>query len=572
MKKILLLGNPNVGKSVIFTRLTGTYVVASNYPGTTVEFTKGFMNLKGEKVEVIDVPGIYSLEPVSKAEEVAVDMLKEGDLIINVVDATKLERSLNLTLQLLKQNIPVVIALNLWDEAGHCGIIIDVAKLEKILGVPVVPTCALTGEGMHNLVLRLKEAKANTYLKRDQERWTEIGKIIQQVQKVTHRHHTFLEKLGDASIMPATGIFMAGLVLFLSFQVIRFIGESLINYVFEPAFNILWTPLMLKLSLILNPGSFLHKILIGELFKGEINYTASFGLLTTGLFVPLAMVLPYIFAFYLVLSFMEDSGYLPRLGILVDNIMHTVGLHGLAVVPMFLGLGCNVPGVLATRILEGKRERFIALTLMAIAIPCTAQIALIVGLIGKYGAFGLGIVFGTLFIVWLVLGLLLNLILKGESPEIFVEIPPYRWPYLSVLLKKLWLRTADFILHGVPWVLFGVFLVNILYTFRVIKFIGQITSPVITGVFGLPEETVAALMMGFLRKDIAVGMLLPLNLTMPQSIVACVVLAMYFPCLATFAMMIRELGVKDTVKSIFIMLVAVLIVGTTLNLILSRLS
>jgi ferrous iron transport protein B len=282
------------------------------------------------------------------------------------------------------------------------------------------------------------------------------------------------------------------------------------------------------------------------------------------------MVLPYIFAFYLVLSFMEDSGYLPRLSILVDNIMHTVGLHGLAVVPMFLGLGCNVPGVLATRILEEKRERFIALTLMAIAIPCMAQIALIVGLIGKYGTFGLGVVFGTLFIVWLVLGLLLNLILKGESPEIFVEIPPYRWPYLSVLLKKLGLRTADFILHGVPWVLFGVFLANILYVFKVIKFVGQIASPVITGFFGLPKETVAALMMGFLRKDIAVGMLLPLNLTMHQLIVASVVLAMYFPCLATFTMMIRELGVKDTIKSVFIMLVTVLIVGTALNLILNR--
>jgi len=156
--KILLMGNPNVGKSAIFSRLTGVNVIVSNYSGTTVEFKKGTMKLGNQWADVIDVPGTYTLEPISKAEEVAVEMLKEGDLVINVVDATHLERSLYLTLQLLERKITMVVALNMWDEARHKGIIIDVEKLEKLLGVPVAPTVAITGEGIKELVSILQEA------------------------------------------------------------------------------------------------------------------------------------------------------------------------------------------------------------------------------------------------------------------------------------------------------------------------------------------------------------------------------------------------------------------------------
>jgi ferrous iron transport protein B len=567
LRAVLLMGNPNVGKSVIFSRLTGVNVIASNYPGTTVEFTRGRMRLAGEVVEIIDVPGTYSLAPTSPAEAVAVRMAQQGDLIIDVVDATNLERNLNLTLQLLRSAKPVVVALNLWDETRHLGISIDVGKLRTILGVPVIPTCAITGEGIADLVSELPHARASAFQYDEGKRWEKVGQIVGQVQKITHRHHTFLERLEDLSIKPATGLPLALVTLLVVFQIIRFIGEGLIGLIFEPIFERLWAPLMMQLSNLLGSG-FLHDILIGRLIEGQIDFVQSLGLLTTGLFVPLAMVLPYVFSFYLVLSFLEDSGYLPRLAVLVDNVMHKFGLHGLAIIPMMLGLGCNVPGAMATRVLETRRERFIAATLMAIAVPCMAQMAMVFGLVGSQGAGGLGLVFGTLLIVWVVLGVLLNRFSKGESPEIFVEIPPYRMPYWQALLKKLWMRIRGFLREAVPYVLLGVFAVNILYSLGIIQFLGGLTAPVVTGILGLPREAVGALIIGFLRKDVAVGMLLPLGLDLSQLVVASVVLTMYFPCVATFAVLIKELGTRDMLKSAAIMISSALIVGGLLNLIL----
>ncbi|MFC1576066.1 FeoB small GTPase domain-containing protein [Candidatus Omnitrophota bacterium] len=243
LNKILLMGNPNVGKSAIFSRLTGAKVVISNYPGTTVEFTQGYMKINDSRPAIIDVPGTYSLSPTSKAEEVAVRMLKEGDIVINVIDATNLERNLYLTLELLEKDIPVIIVLNMWDETKHKGIEIDAEKLEKALGVPVVPTCALTGEGIKHLVKHIPRAKAKkSHPLKDDEKWKHIGKIIEEVQRLHHHHHTFLEKLEDISIRPFTGILFAMFVLFVSFLVIRFVGESLINYAADPLFEKAWTP------------------------------------------------------------------------------------------------------------------------------------------------------------------------------------------------------------------------------------------------------------------------------------------------------------------------------------------
>jgi ferrous iron transport protein B len=563
------MGNPNVGKSAIFSRLTGARVTISNYPGTTVEFAQGLLKLGDEKVVVIDVPGVYSLQPSSKAEEVAVQMLKEGDLVINIVDATNLERNLYLTLQLLESNIPVVVALNIWDDTKHRGIEIDVNKLEEILGVPVVPTCGLTGEGIHQLVMRLPEAKSPTYpVRSDKQRWQEIGEIVEDVQKLHHRHHTFLESLADLSIKSLTGIPIAIVVIFISFQIVRFIGEGLISNVFEPLFEYIWLPLMTKLSLFLGAKGFLHNILIGHLVNGEIDFGLSFGLLTTGLFVPFAMVLPYIFSFYLVLGLLEDWGYLPRLAVLVDNIMHRLGLHGFAIIPMILGLGCNVPGALATRLLEGRREKFIAATMMAIAVPCMAQIAMIVGLVGERGGQYLAIVFSVLFLLWFILGGILHRVLKGESPELTLEIPPYRIPQIFATIKKLWMRTEAFLIAAVPYVLLGILAVNILYTLKIIDFFARFFSPVLTGLWGLPSESISVLLVGFLRKDVAVGMLGSLNLTTKQLVIGSTILAIYFPCVATFIVLTRELGVKDMLKSTLVMVSVVIIVGGLLNLIL----
>ena len=567
--KILLMGNPNVGKSALFSRLTGTRIITSNYPGTTVDFTEGYFRLGDEQAKIVDVPGTYTLEATDKAEEVAVEMLKDGDLVINVVDATNLERNLNLTLRLLERDVPVVVALNMWDDTHHRGINIDVVKLEELLGVPVVPTVGVTGQGIRELISRLPEARVpQTAFPTSDERWAKVGDIVGQVQSLSHRHHTWRDVLEDVSNHPAGGTFIALLVLFTTFWVIRFIGEGIIGYVTDPLFEWLWTPLLMKLSLALGSGGFWHSILIGNLVDGGIDYFQSFGLLSTGLYIPLAAVLPYIVSFYLALGILEDVGYLPRLAVLMDTIMHRLGLHGFAIIPTILGFGCNVPAVMATRILESRRQRFIAATLISIGVPCAALQAMIIGLVGQQGGQYVAIVYGSLFVSWVIIGLILNRTVRGFSPELLLEIPPYRLPPWRVVGEKLWLRVSGFIREALPIVLGAVLVVNILYTLGVFDFIANIAAPVVSGLLGLPKETAVPLAMGFLRKDVAVGMLAPLALSAKQLVISTTVLAMYFPCVATFVILARELGTRDMLKATGIMIAAALIVGGLQNLIL----
>ncbi|MBW2338768.1 MAG: ferrous iron transporter B [Deltaproteobacteria bacterium] len=569
MRKILLVGNPNVGKSVLFSRLTGVHATASNYPGTTISYTQGFLKLGEEKVEVIDVPGTYTLEPTSEAEDIALQMLDTGDIVIDVVNATNMERSLYLTLQLLEKDTPVIVALNLWDDTKHRGIDIDLDKLRQFLGVPVIPTVAVSGEGIKDLVEHIPKATSpDAPVRTRDERWAAIGSIIDQVQHIEHRHHTWLERLQDASVKPLPGGMIAVVILICAFLVIRFIGESLIGYVLDPLFNNLWAPVVIWLSNLMGGSGFLHDIVVGTAAGGEVNFVESFGLLTSGLYVPFAMVLPYIISFYLVLGLLEDIGYLPRLAVLMDTIMHWLGLHGYAIIPTLLGLGCNVPAVLATRILESKRERFIASTLVSIAVPCAALQAMIFGLVGERGGQYVAIVYGSLFVAWVILGVILNHAAKGFSPELLIEIPPYRLPPWRIVLQKLWMRVYGFLAEAIPIILGAIVVINMLYSLRVFDAIASFTAPVVTGLLGLPKEAVTSLIIGFLRKDVALGMLAPLALTAKQLVVASVVLAMFFPCIATFVVLLRELGVVYLLKSAGVMILAALITGGVLNLIL----
>ncbi|MBA7571684.1 hypothetical protein ES708_13451 [subsurface metagenome] len=527
------------------------------------------MKLGEKAAEVIDVPGTYTLEPTTEAEEVASQMLDTGDVVINVVNATNLERNLYLTLQLLERDIPVVVALNMWDDTKHRGIHIELDKLRELLGVPVIPTVAVTGQGIKELMENIPRATSpDTPVRSRDERWAAIGNIIDQVQRVTHRHHTWFERLEDASVKPLTGGIIALAVLAGSFMLIRLIGESLISYGLDPLFNTLWAPVLLRLSDLLGGSGFLHDIVIGKIAGGEVNFIESFGLLSSGLYVPLAMVLPYVIAFYLVLGLLEDIGYLPRLAVLMDTIMHRLGLHGYAIIPTLLGFGCNVPAVLATRILESKRERFIAATLISIAVPCAALQAMIFGLVGERGGQYVAIVYGTLFVVWIILGIIINRFARGFSPELLIEIPPYRLPSWRAVLQKLWMRAYGFLVEAIPIILGAVLVINILYILRVFDVIANFTAPVVTGLLGLPKEAVTALVIGFLRKDVALGMLAPLALTAKQLVVGSVVLAMFFPCIATFVVLLRELGAVNMLKSAGIMISVALITGGILNLIL----
>ncbi len=569
MKKILLVGNPNVGKSVLFSKITGINVHCSNYPGTTVEYSCGPSIIGTEEVEVIDVPGSYSLDPTSKAEEVAVEMLAQGDVAINVVDATNLERNLYLTLQLLEWDIPVIVALNIWDETKHRGIEIDVEKLAEALGVPVIPTNARSGFGLDKLVHGISRAR-NLEMPSltAHERWPKIGEIIASVQRIHHHHHTFLERLEDVSIHPTGGFFVAAAVLIASFGLVRVIAETLIRYVMDPLFNVVYLPLLSAVSRTLGSGSLLHDILIGKLIGGEIDFIQSFGLLTTGFYVPVGMVLPYVVSFYFLLGLLEDIGYLPRLAILLDGLMHRIGLHGYSVIPTLLGLGCNVPALLATRVLDSKRERFIVATMISIGVPCVSLQAMIVGLLGPHGMRYVALVYLILLLVWLMLGFILKFFTRGMLPTLLMDIPPYRLPYMRTLLIKFRMRTLGFLKEALPVVIIGVAAVNLLYALGVLDGLVRLTSPVVTRLLGLPPEAVLAIVIGFLRKDIGVGMLAPLNMTIKQLVIGSTTLAMFFPCVATFVVLFKELGTLDMVKSIGIMILTALAVGGLLNLVL----
>jgi len=428
---------------------------------------------------------------------------------------------------------------------------------------------AVTGEGFAKLISLIPKACSPKVKKHTrQERWEDIGEVIKKVQHIEHRHHTLLERIQDLTIKPVTGLPLAVLVAVTAFRVIRFIGEGLIGYVLNPLFEAFYTPIVYQFSAWLGSSGFLHDIFIGHLLDGKLDYVQAFGVLTTGLYVPLAMVLPYVISFYIVLGILEDSGYLPRLAVLMDNLLHRLGLHGFAIVPTLLGFGCNVPGIMATRILESDRERFIASTLISIGVPCAALQAMIIGVLGAYGGWPVAMVYLTLFMTWLVLGFILNHAIPGFSPELLLEVPPYRIPPFNVLFKKLWWRVKGFLREALPIVLAGVLAVNILYFLGIFEFIANLTAPVITGLLGLPKEAVTAIIIGFLRKDVAVGMLAPLNLNVKQLIIACVVLSMSFPCIATFIVLLKELKWKMMLAATGIMIATSILVGSLLNLVL----
>ncbi len=570
-KKLLLVGNPNVGKSALFTRITGVHAVSSNYPGTTVGFLEGWLRRGDDVWRVIDVPGAYTLTPTNEAEEVAERMVaEECDAVVVVLDATALERNLFLAFQVMERRLPVIIALNMVDEARHKGIDIDPFLLEDLLGVPVVSTVAVSGEGVSRLLDRLHEASPGREVpSTKEERWAAIGAVTEQVQKVRHRHHTFLDKLEDASVNSFWGLVIGIAVIASSFTAIRYAGEGLIDGLLDPLFERYWLPVVNYLSGLFGGEGFLHDIIIGRLVDGHIDFEQSFGMLTTGLYVPVVMVLPYVLSFYAVLSFLEDFGYLPRLAVIFDALLHRMGLHGFAIVPSLLGFGCNVPGILATRVLDSQRERFIAATLISVAIPCAGLQAMVIGALGSMGMKWVAMVYGTLLVSWLLLGRILHSLLPGFSPELIVEIPPYRIPSLKAMGLKLWMRISGFFLEAVPLVLGGILLISLMDATGITGLLSRLLAPVFSGLLGLPAEAAGPILLGILRKDVAVGMLATLGLSPAQLVVATITLSMTFPCIATFIVLWRELGGKRMAASMGIMVASALIAGVTVRLLLS---
>lgn len=578
MKKILLAGNPNVGKSAVFNRLTGARVTISNYPGTTVDFTRGYMRIGGREFEIIDLPGAFSLEPKDKAEEVTRSMLEEekANAVISVIDASSVERGLYLTLELIERGYPIVVALNMSDVARDKKVGIYIKKLEEILGVPVVETVATTGSGIKELVSKIPEAKSVSIKdikqraggkkksKKDSkdplsvdERWKLIDKISKQVVLRGKYKHTLKDVISDLTVRPATGIPFAIAVLFGFWAFFGAFAGFFTDGIFVPLFDEHFLPAIQGAWP--DPGSMHYWIFVGD--PAATSCLEAFGVFTSGLFVAIGIVLPAIVAFYLILTILEDTGYMPRLAVLVDGLLHKIGLHGFAIVPTILSLGCNVPAVTASRVLETRKQRFMMMAMLAVFIPCGAQIGVMQELIPSYA----GLIIIYLFFGYFVMGALLNKIIPGKSPEILIDVPPYRSPTTKNVGTKMWVRIKSFFKVAIPFVLLGCVVVNVLYWFGVIDWLGKIFEPLFVGWFGVPGVVAAPLVMAFLRKDMAVGTIGGLAaaglLTTGQVITSVVLVSIYFPCLATFMMILKEGGVKNLLGSLAVMVGSFFIFG-----------
>jgi len=549
--KIILTGNPNVGKSVVFSYLTGYTAISSNYPGTTVDILAGKAKIAGSDCDIIDVPGTYSIEGDSVTEKVAFDIIKKSDydLIINIIDANNLERNLLFALEIISLRKTVIFLINKCDIAKNKGVNINFIALEKILNVRIIPIVATIGFGFDILENEIKKFIENRekYISNIDiplntiEKWKMIGEIISKVQKIEHKHPRFLEKIEIITTTPITAIPFALISIALSFYIIRFIGEGLINNLFDPAFNNFYFPLIEKVKDYI-PYDLLKMLIFGK----NPAPMEGFGILTTGIYVPFVVVLPYVLSFYMVLGFLEDIGYLPRLAVILDKFSHKIGLHGYASIPLIMGLGCKVPGIFSLRILETNRDKIIAASLMFLISPCIPQTAMIFSILSKYPIIYTFLFFLYLFIVGILASFLLNKFIKGSSSDLFVEIPPYHIPLLKNMLFKLKIRIIEFLKDAVPAVIAGILFINVLDILNILEKISNFFAPFFKNIFSLPPEISSIMAVGFLKKDVAITLLTPFNLPLKEIMVSSFFLVTYLPCLASILVLRKELGNKNS--------------------------
>lgn len=538
--RVALIGLPNCGKSTLFNQVAGYKAETGNFSGTTVTFTESRVRVQGQVIDLVDLPGTYTLESGSPAEMEAVKYLnsREVDVIVNVVDSTQLASALSLTLELTALNKPMILAMNMVDEAARLGLQIDADGFSKTLDLPVLPLVASKGRGVKGLFLKALElGKAggpvlHPYLVDPAERHTAAVSLARQHVHQGERNIIWRDRLDDVLLHPLWGYVIMLLVLFLFFQAVYGIGK-----VTEPPLLALFNTLTQSMLTPFSVGSFLSQMVLG-IFQG----------ITAGV----AIVLPYLLPFLLGLGVLEDIGYLPRVAFLMDAFMHRIGLHGKAIVPFILGYGCNVPAVMSTRTLEEPRDRYIAAAL-AVLVPCAARLAVVFGLVAFYMgpiiAFVLFLL--NLFIIALT-GRILSKLMPEDTPGLIMEMPSYRVPALRNVLGKSWFRIREFVVEAWPVLIAGSAVLAALNYFNVAYFFNWLVRP-ITWLIGLPPEVGVPLIFGILRKELSLVMLsqalgtadFNLALSAGQMLVYATFVMFYLPCLATLSVLRRELGSRD---------------------------
>jgi ferrous iron transport protein B len=616
--RVALAGNANVGKSAIFNQLTGLNQIVGNWPGKTVERAEGTLHFKGYTIRVIDLPGIYSLSAFSLEEIVSRDYIavEKPDIIINVIDASALERNLYFTLQLLELEAPIIVALNQVDFAAKKGIRIDVDKLSEALGVPVVPTVAITGSGINELLTTvIAVVNGEEKLHPLKVRFgAEVEKQVERLQKIVEKKLPQLcevyparwvaVKLLERDVDVAGklknyegGMEVLGCAEKLALELEKMHGEpspvvlaseryciaskiakEVITVEAPPrisleqkldaltthkviGYPILASVIAAMFTLIFWGGSYLSEALdlafqglsiyIGNVLAHFLPSSAvtliNDGVLG-GLVAGITVALPYIVPFYIILALLEDSGYLPRAAFLMDNLMHKMGLHGKAFIPLILGYGCSVPACIGCRIMETERERLLAAFAVTL-IPCAARTVVILGLVGRFvGLHAALALYAFDLILIFILGRIAFKALPGEPVGLIMEMPPYKKPSLRNILTKTWSRTKDFVYIAFPIIIAGSLAITALNITGFIAYVTTGASPLINGWLGLPAETGIPLIFGVLRKELALILLaelIPLNsLSAIQMIVFALVTMIYIPCVATIAALLREFGWK----------------------------
>jgi len=633
---IALAGNSNVGKSVIFNHLTGLHQHIGNWPGKTVERAEGTLHFKGYTIDIIDLPGIYSLSTYSLEESISRRYIavEKPDLVINVIDASVLERNLFFTLQLIELETSMIIALNQIDIAKKKGIKIAPEKLEKLLGIPVVPTVATKGVGIFKLVKKASEvvekgSKAKPIevrygeevergvaritkmvdeihfwyppryvavklLEGDEEIIREVKQIAPQIVSVAEEFATELEKLHGHScstVITSERYEIAGCIAREVQKLVPPIKPPIEERLDTlTTHRILGYPIMAVLLLsmfysIFAFGSYTSERL-SNFFYGWQPFVESvlgagvlgklvWGGVAEGIIAGVTIALPYIAPFYLILYLLEDSGYLGRIAFLMDNVMHKIGLHGKAFIPIMLGYGCNVPACLGCRIMETERERLLA-AFVTTLVPCAARTVIILGLVGHFIGIQWALVlyvFDLLIIFFL--GRLAFKTLPGEPTALIMEMPEYKMPHLNTVLKQTWFRLEEFIKIAFPLIIVGSFALKLAEILGLLEPIATALSPVTVTWLGLPAAAGITLIFGVLRKELALIMLATLLgtmnfsqvLTPVQMVVFTLVAMFYIPCIATVAALVREFGWKKALFiTVFEIAFAISLGGVTLRL------
>ncbi|MCJ7660626.1 MAG: ferrous iron transport protein B [Anaerolineales bacterium] len=626
---IALIGQPNVGKSVLFQRLTGQHVTVSNYPGTTVEIARGTVRDDKETI-LLDTPGVIAFPPHTEDEQVTERVLLAEPIraILQVGDAKNLRRTLLLTLQLAEMGLPLVLALNMMDEADARGVVVDHILLAEHLNLTVIPTTATRGRGVSELKQAIQTSAAPQFrinytpeiettiaqisaripgapissrslallwLSSDPvtEDWLHenlntlsfqellslrevlqssltdilsaviqrtrlayVDQIANAVLKDTGKGWGgFSTVLGRLTTHPVWGWFFLAIVLFGLFWFVGVFGAGyMVDLLEARLFNEIINPWVIDIVNTVIPIPLVVDFLVGD-----------FGLWTMGITYALALILPIVTTFFLAFGIMEDSGYLPRLAALSNRLFKSLGLNGKAVLPMVLGLGCVTMATLTTRVLETKRERILATLLLALAVPCSAQLGVVMGMLAGISLAATIIWGSVVFIVMLAIGWLAARLMPGERTKLLIELPPLRTPMFSNVLIKTLARLEWYLKEVLPLFLLGAAIMFALDKSGVLSWLIQVSEPLVTGWLGLPAESSAAFIMGFIRRDFgATGFFVMESeglLTAAQVVVAMVVITLFIPCLASVMMIGKERGWKTALGILILIIPLAFLIG-----------